>query len=78
MSAMNTMPAAGRAPIIIHEQNAVLGRVNRVFANRAAVVASGFKRLERIGAKAAPNWRITGNPVRAPIIAAREQDYEAP
>ncbi len=76
--AFPALAAAGSAPIIIHEQNAVLGRVNRVFANRAAAVASGFKRLERIGKKAAPNWTITGNPVRKPILEARATPYAAP
>ncbi|MDJ0920123.1 MAG: UDP-N-acetylglucosamine--N-acetylmuramyl-(pentapeptide) pyrophosphoryl-undecaprenol N-acetylglucosamine transferase [Henriciella sp.] len=68
--------SAGNAmgiPLLIHEQNAVLGRVNRQFANRAAVVASGFERLDRLpnGAKHAP----LGNPVRAPIIEASSASY---
>ncbi|MEL6661673.1 MAG: UDP-N-acetylglucosamine--N-acetylmuramyl-(pentapeptide) pyrophosphoryl-undecaprenol N-acetylglucosamine transferase [Pseudomonadota bacterium] len=71
--------AAGRRegiPLIIHEQNAVLGRVNRRFASHAAVVASGFQRLDRLpsGAKHVP----LGNPVRAPIAAVREQPYPDP
>ncbi len=70
--------AGGRTPIIIHEQNAVLGRVNRVFAKRAAAVASGFKRLERMPASATGTWRITGNPVRAPILAARDAPFQPP
>lgn len=62
-----------RIPILIHEQNAVLGRVNRAFANTAAVVASGFARLDRLpaGAKHVP----IGNPVRAPIAAMRDVPY---
>jgi UDP-N-acetylglucosamine--N-acetylmuramyl-(pentapeptide) pyrophosphoryl-undecaprenol N-acetylglucosamine transferase len=68
--------AAGRregVPLIIHEQNAVLGRVNRRFAAHAAVVASGFPRLDRLptGADHMP----IGNPVRAPIAALRELPY---
>lgn len=70
--------ARGRIPIVLHEQNAVLGRVNRFFAGRAAAIASGFKRLERAPANAASRWRITGNPVRAPILAARETAYAPP
>ncbi len=62
-----------RIPILIHEQNAVLGRVNRAFAKTAAVVASGFSRLDRLpaGATHAP----IGNPVRAPIAAMRDTPY---
>lgn len=70
--------AGGRTPIVIHEQNAVLGRVNRVFAKRAAAIASGFRRLERMPASATGNWRITGNPVRAPILGARDAPFDAP
>ncbi|MEM6667112.1 MAG: UDP-N-acetylglucosamine--N-acetylmuramyl-(pentapeptide) pyrophosphoryl-undecaprenol N-acetylglucosamine transferase [Pseudomonadota bacterium] len=71
--------AAGRRegiPLIIHEQNAVLGRVNRRFASHAAVVASGFPRLDRLpgGAEHLP----LGNPVRAPIIAVRDRPYPDP
>ena len=36
-----------RIPIIIHEQNAVLGRVNRIFAAKAKFVASGFEELQK-------------------------------
>lgn len=62
-----------KIPMIIHEQNAVLGRVNRAFAKSAAVVASGFKRLDRLPAGA--NHVPIGNPVRAPIIAGSSQPY---
>ncbi|MCW5725108.1 MAG: undecaprenyldiphospho-muramoylpentapeptide beta-N-acetylglucosaminyltransferase [Maricaulaceae bacterium] len=60
----------------IHEQNAVLGRVNRVFAGSAAFVASGFARLDR--APAGARRLLTGNPVRAEIVAAREVAYAPP
>lgn len=62
-----------RVPIIIHEQNAVLGRVNRQFAKKAKVVASGFDRLDRLP-KGAAHMPL-GNPVRAPILAMRETPY---
>ncbi|MEL6387481.1 MAG: UDP-N-acetylglucosamine--N-acetylmuramyl-(pentapeptide) pyrophosphoryl-undecaprenol N-acetylglucosamine transferase [Pseudomonadota bacterium] len=60
-------------PILIHEQNAVLGRVNRLMSRHAAVVASGFSRLDRLPAGAAHN--PLGNPVRAPIAAMRDRPY---
>ena len=60
-------------PMIIHEQNAVLGRVNRRFAKVADVVASGFQRLDKLPGGA--NHQPVGNPVRAPIVAARERGY---
>lgn len=55
-------------PIIIHEQNAVLGRVNRQFAKHAKLVASGFDRLDRLPVGSA--HMPLGNPVRMPIIEA--------
>ena len=62
-----------KIPIIIHEQNAVLGRVNRAFAKTAAVVASGFERLDRLPKGAA--HKPLGNPVRAAIIAVSDLPY---
>ncbi len=63
-------------PTVIHEQNAVLGRVNRVFAKKSNVVASGFEHLERLpdGARHV----CTGNPLRAQIMGAVPTTYEAP
>ncbi|MEZ6022489.1 MAG: undecaprenyldiphospho-muramoylpentapeptide beta-N-acetylglucosaminyltransferase [Hyphomonadaceae bacterium] len=68
-----------KVPILIHEQNSVLGRVNRAMANNAAIVACGFDRLDRLPAKAEAYKHVVGNPVRAPILAVRERPYpEAP
>jgi len=69
------MSAARRkkVPILIHEQNAVLGRVNRQFAKVAAVVASGFDRLDRLPDDVM--HKPIGNPVRAPIAARRDAPY---
>jgi len=64
-----------RVPFLIHEQNAVLGRVNRLMARRAAAVASGFARLDRLPASV--RHIPLGNPVRAPIAAMRDHPYPA-
>jgi UDP-N-acetylglucosamine--N-acetylmuramyl-(pentapeptide) pyrophosphoryl-undecaprenol N-acetylglucosamine transferase len=70
---------AHKVPILIHEQNSVLGRVNRAMATSAAIVACGFERLDRLPAKALDRKRVVGNPVRSPILAVRERPYpEAP
>ena len=73
--AFPALMAARRAkvPILIHEQNAVLGRVNRRFARKAAVVASGFERLDLLPGGAAHH--PVGNPVRAAIAAKRDVPY---
>jgi UDP-N-acetylglucosamine--N-acetylmuramyl-(pentapeptide) pyrophosphoryl-undecaprenol N-acetylglucosamine transferase len=70
---------AKKVPILIHEQNSVLGRVNRSMAGSAAIVACGFERLDRLPRSAEGRKRIVGNPVRLPILAVRERPYpEAP
>lgn len=66
---------AHKAPILIHEQNAVLGRVNRAMAASAAAVACGFERLDRLPAAAQVRRHVVGNPVRPPILAVRERPY---
>jgi len=65
-----------RIPTIIHEQNAVLGRVNRVFATKARFVASGFETLEKCPDRA--THVVTGNPLRKQIIEAIPKEYELP
>ena len=70
--------AAGKRsgiPLLIHEQNAVLGRVNRLFAKQARTVASGFERLDRL--PAGSHHLPVGNPVRAAIATMRDRPYPA-
>ena len=50
----------------IHEQNAVLGRVNRRVAPSADFVAHGFARLDRLG-RVRGEVVQTGNPVRRAV-----------
>ena len=63
-------------PTILHEQNAVLGRVNRVFAAKATHVVSGFVVLEKVSPKA--KVQSLGNPMRAQIMEAVPTSYEVP
>ncbi|PHS27939.1 MAG: undecaprenyldiphospho-muramoylpentapeptide beta-N-acetylglucosaminyltransferase [Robiginitomaculum sp.] len=55
-------------PIVLHEQNCVLGRTNRVFAKRAKLIASGFDVLEKLPPTAKARHVVTGNPLRASIL----------
>jgi UDP-N-acetylglucosamine--N-acetylmuramyl-(pentapeptide) pyrophosphoryl-undecaprenol N-acetylglucosamine transferase len=57
---------------LLHEQNAVLGRANRLLAGRARAVATSFARTAGLGRARA---HLTGNPVRAAIAALGEQPY---
>lgn len=58
-------------PLVLHEQNAVLGRANRLFAPWAVKIASGFDRLTRLKPELEAKHVVTGNPVRAAIVQAR-------
>jgi len=72
-----TMLAAARQkrPTVIHEQNAILGRANRLLASRARRIATSF--AEVTGLAAADRMRAieTGNPVRPAVTALRGAPY---
>ena len=63
-------------PRLIHEQNAVLGRVNRFLTPRVGAVACAFPTLEKAPAHLKP--LVVGNPVRPEIKALYGQPYAAP
>lgn len=63
-------------PTIIHEQNAVLGRVNRLFARKAFAVATGFPTLSRL--PQGVDFTYVGNPLRAQITGAVPKAYTWP
>ncbi len=75
-----TMLAAAQfgRPTLIHEQNAVFGRANRLLAPRAHRIATGF--AATLGLRAADHCRTvhTGNPVRPPIQAVGATPYALP
>jgi UDP-N-acetylglucosamine--N-acetylmuramyl-(pentapeptide) pyrophosphoryl-undecaprenol N-acetylglucosamine transferase len=64
-----------RPAVILHEQNAVLGRANRFLSGRADVLALGFEKTEGIPAGA--RTEVTGNPVRPAISALGQTSYVA-
>lgn len=75
-----TMLAArwARVPTVIHEQNAVLGRANRVLAPRVTRIARSFEHVVALRAQDAARAVLTGNPVRAAIAALADKPYDAP
>ncbi|UNK80896.1 undecaprenyldiphospho-muramoylpentapeptide beta-N-acetylglucosaminyltransferase [Sphingopyxis granuli] len=66
---------ATRRPRVIHEQNAVLGRVNRLMAPRVDAVAVAYRNIHRFPEKQAMKRHLTGNPVREEIVAIREEGF---
>ncbi len=68
---------SARLPSIVHEQNAVLGRVNRLLAGRVDAIATSYDKVDRLKPQHAAKVHLTGNPVRAEVLALREQDFPA-
>ena len=63
---------------IIHEQNAVMGRANRLLAPRVTAVACAFPTLLKAPASVQARAVVVGNPVRPDIQAIYERPYEPP
>jgi UDP-N-acetylglucosamine--N-acetylmuramyl-(pentapeptide) pyrophosphoryl-undecaprenol N-acetylglucosamine transferase len=63
------------AATIIHEQNAVLGRVNRLLAPRVDAIATTYPQTQRLDEGYASKVALVGNPVRDAIAALRHQPY---
>ncbi len=55
-----------KIPAILHEQNAILGRANRVGAKKVRMIATSFPHVDRVP-KNIPTVHV-GQPVRAPIL----------
>ena len=64
-----------RRKILIHEQNAVLGRVNRLAARLGAHVATSFTDTLNMPDKARHRLRKTGNPLRWQVLEAAHAAY---
>ncbi|MBC7986939.1 MAG: undecaprenyldiphospho-muramoylpentapeptide beta-N-acetylglucosaminyltransferase, partial [Sphingomonadaceae bacterium] len=64
-------------PTSIHEQNAVLGRVNRLLAGRVDAIATGHRKVARLSDKHRAKTHLIGNPVREEVEALRAQPFPA-
>ena len=75
--ALPTLLAARAAgvPTVIHEQNAVLGRVNRWFAGRVDAIATSYAQVDKLAPKHAGKVTLVGNPVRAEVLQLRDEPY---
>ncbi|PTR12262.1 MULTISPECIES: undecaprenyldiphospho-muramoylpentapeptide beta-N-acetylglucosaminyltransferase [unclassified Novosphingobium] len=66
---------AARIPTVIHEQNAVLGRVNRYLAKGVDAIATAYPEVDRLD----PRWwgkvHLVGNPVRPEVLALRGEPF---
>jgi UDP-N-acetylglucosamine--N-acetylmuramyl-(pentapeptide) pyrophosphoryl-undecaprenol N-acetylglucosamine transferase len=60
---------------LIHEQNSVLGRANRVLAKRVSKIATSFTHTSHVPDEAQDKMVFTGNPVRIGIRALHDVPY---
>ncbi len=68
--------AAGMGiPSLVHEQNSVMGRANRLLAGRVSCIATSFPNTQMLAKKDEEKVVLTGNPVRAGIRALRDVPY---
>ena len=65
-------------PAIIQEQNAVLGRANRLLAPRAQRIATAFETVALLPGGAEAKVVRTGMPVRPAFARLRERAYQPP
>ena len=62
-------------PTLIHEQNALLGRANRLLAPHVSAIATSFPHVAGIEPEDEDKVRLTGNPVRQSVRALAEKPY---
>jgi UDP-N-acetylglucosamine--N-acetylmuramyl-(pentapeptide) pyrophosphoryl-undecaprenol N-acetylglucosamine transferase len=62
-----------RIPTLLHEQNAVIGRANRLLARRATRIGTGFPDVGGLSADMRAKARYVGNPLRPNVLAAAHE-----
>ena len=62
-------------PSLVHEQNAVLGRVNRLFASKVNAIATAYPDIQRLKPKHSDKVHLVGNPVRAGVLSLRDEPF---
>ncbi len=67
-----------RVPVLVHEQNAVLGRANRLAAVRGASLATSFSQTNNVPQGVTARMRKTGSPLRPAVLEAAQSDYRYP
>ncbi|NBB82092.1 MAG: undecaprenyldiphospho-muramoylpentapeptide beta-N-acetylglucosaminyltransferase, partial [Alphaproteobacteria bacterium] len=75
-----TVFAAGRLglPVLLHEQNAHVGRANRLVAGAAKTIATGFPEVAGLKPADQAKCVAVGNPVRPAIAALATRSYTPP
>ncbi len=66
---------SAKIPSIVHEQNAVLGRVNRLLSGRVDAIATSYPHVDRLKGDHLAKTHLVGNPVREEVLALRNQPF---
>ena len=66
---------AMRIPTVLHEQNAVLGRVNRLLAGDAEAIGTAYDEIDRLKSVHRSKAVLVGNPVREEIARLGELPF---
>ena len=64
-------------PTVVHEQNAVLGRVNRLLSGRVAAIATAYPDVQQLKPARREKTYLVGNPVRAEVLTLRDEPFPA-
>lgn len=67
-----------KIPTALHEQNAVMGRANRMLARRVTAIAASFEGTKALEPDAHAKTIVTGNPVRQVVIDWSRRAYAPP
>lgn len=62
-------------PTVLHEQNAVIGRVNRLLAGEAEAIGVAYDEIDRLKRKYRSKTALVGNPVREEIARLGEMPF---
>jgi len=68
---------SAKVPSVVHEQNAVLGRVNRLLAGSVDAIATSYPDVQRLKPKHKSKAHLVGNPVREEVLALRDEEFPA-
>jgi UDP-N-acetylglucosamine--N-acetylmuramyl-(pentapeptide) pyrophosphoryl-undecaprenol N-acetylglucosamine transferase len=67
--------SAMHIPTVLHEQNAVMGRVNRLLAGDAKAIGTAYDQVDRLKPEYADKAVLIGNPVREEIARLGELPF---
>lgn len=65
-------------PSLLHEQNAVMGRANKLFARFSMAIATGFPKLKGVSDRIEAKITFVGNPVREEVRELANAPYSPP